>query len=127
MAKTKNDDVQGFLKVQLEEAQKRLTQLEGEAQKVLKQLVARGQKSREEIEALLTKLSAAELAPTVMRKANEASVEVKKRLDALQTRVVEATGVASQSQVRAIGKELARLSKKVDSLVTRKGKPEVRA
>jgi polyhydroxyalkanoate synthesis regulator phasin len=128
--KTQKDDVQGFLKGQLEEAKERLTQLEDEAQKVVKNLVARGQKSREEIEGLLAKLNSAELAPTVRelsRRATIATAEVRKKLDGLQTRVIEATGVASQSQVKAIGKEIARLSKKVDGLVGKKPKGEVRA
>ena len=39
-----------------------------------------------------------------------------RQLDVLQNRVVQAVGVASQAQIRAINKELARLSKKLDTL-----------
>ena len=41
-------------------------------------------------------------------------MELRKRLDGLQTKVVEAVGVASQSQVKEINRELSRLSKKLD-------------
>lgn len=129
---TKQGEVQKFVKGQLEEAQKRWALLEDEAQKVVKNLVARGMESRKEIEGLLTRLNgpeqvAAEKVKELSKRAGEARAELKKRLDGLQTRVVEAAGVASQSQVKAISRELTRLSKKLDTLVGKKPKPEVRA
>jgi hypothetical protein len=129
-SKAKRAEIPSFLKIQLEEAQKRLTGLEEEAQKVLQQLRDRGQRSREEMEQLFARLGTVELDSAVKaigKKANVAGTEVRKRLEGLQTRVVEATGVASQSQLKAISRELARLSKKVDALTGRKGKAEVRA
>lgn len=133
MAKTtKQGEVQKFVKGQLEEAQKRWAVLEDEAQKVVKNLVARGVESRKELEGLLTRFNGSELVSTekvkeLSKRAGEARTELKKRLDGLQTRVVEAAGVASQSQVKALSRELTRLSRKLDSLAGKKAKPEVRA
>ena len=125
----KKAELPAFLKVRLEEAQRRLTGFEEEAQKVMQQLRDRSQRSREEVEQLLAKLGTVELDSAVKaigKKANVAGAEVLKRFEGLQTRVVEATGVASQNQLKLISRELARLSKKVDALAGRKAKPEVR-
>ena len=118
--KTRN--LETFLKDQLEEAQKRFTDLEQEAEKVLRTVVVRGQESAKEVETLLGRLQAGELLdnPRVKalgRKATQAGHELRKRLDGLQTRVVEAVGVASQAQVKELNRELSRLSKKLDQLV----------
>jgi hypothetical protein len=125
-------EVQKFVKGQLEEAQKRWQLLEGEAKKVASNLVTRGQQSRKELEGLINKLNQADLVSTervklLSKKAVEARGALRKRLDGLQTRVIEAAGVASQSQVKAIGKELSKLSRKLDALVGKKGKPDARA
>ncbi len=109
----------------LEEAQKRFQGLETEAQKLVKDLKVRGEASRKDVEALLAKLDGKELNqllehPRVKelgRKANQASTSLRKRLNGLQTRVVETTGVASQAQVKEIRRELSKLSKKLDELV----------
>ena len=56
--------------------------------------------------------------------------EVKNRFDGLQARVVEAAGVASQSQLDELNRELDRLSKKIDALSGAKkgtGKSSARA
>lgn len=133
MTKAKQGDVQKFVKGQLVEAQKRWQLLEGEAQKVVNNLVSRGRDSRKELEGLLSKLNHSELVSAdkvreLSKRAVEAKGELKKRLDGLQTKVVEAAGVASQSQVKAIGRELTKLSRKLDTLVTKKtSKPDVRA
>jgi hypothetical protein len=51
---------------------------------------------------------------------------MKKRFDALQGRIIEVSGMASQAQIRELNKELHRLAKKVDVLIEKK-KPEARA
>ena len=123
MAKsTKQSEVQKFVKGQLLEAQKRWQLFEGEANKAVKTLVARGADSRKELEGLLTRLNGAELT----KRATEARTGLKKRLDGLQNRVVEAAGVASQSQVKALSRELNKLSKKLDALAGKRAKPEAR-
>lgn len=118
--------VQAFLMGQLngaqKGAQKAFTQLETEAEKVLQAVVARSRDSRKELEGLLGKLHGAELladprVKKISKKATQASNQVKKRFDGLQTRVVEAVGVASQTQVREINKELSKLSKKLDAVL----------
>ena len=116
--------IETFVKGQLEEAQKRFAGLEKEAEKVLKNLAARGADSRKELEGLLGRLNSGEFNPLesarvqeLGKKATQAGTEVKKRLDGLQTRVVEAVGVASQTQVKEINRELGKLSRKLDSLV----------
>ncbi len=45
------------------------------------------------------------------------SSELRKRLDGLQTKAVEAVGVASQAQVKELNRELSRLSKKLDQIL----------
>lgn len=123
--------VQQFVKGQLEEAQKRFAGLEEEAQRVLGNLLERGRESRKELEGLLAKFNAGELkllendaVKNWTQRAGQAGTEVRKRVEDLQTRmgefqarVVEAAGVASQSQLKDLSRELHRLSKKVDALV----------
>ncbi len=115
-------NVESFLKAQLAQAQKRVEELEGEAQKVLKTVEARGQEAAKEAQALWAKLQAGELLtdPRVVelgKRVDAAGTELKKRLDGLQTKVVEAVGVASQAQLKDLNKELAKLTRKVDSLL----------
>ncbi len=127
--------VQDFLKTQLEEAQKRFGLLETEAEKALKNLALRGKQTRKELEVLLEKLDGVEIPDAksvrqIGKRAEKATSEVKKRLDGLQAKVIEASGVASQSQVKELSRELGRLSKKLDGLVGAKKaavKPEPRA
>ncbi len=129
MAKT--TDVQGFVKGQFTVAQKRLVAFEAEAEKVLKNLIARGQDSRKELDALLERLSAAELKVLngslreLGKRAQEASSEAKKKLEEFQARVLEVAGVASQHQVRALKGQLNKLSRRLDSLAGEK--PDARA
>lgn len=115
-------NVETFVKAQLAVAQKRFEELEGEAQKVVKTLESRGQEAAKEAQALWAKLQAGELLadPRVKelgKKVDAAGTELRKRLDGLQTKVVEAVGVASQAQLKDLNKELAKLSRKVDALL----------
>jgi hypothetical protein len=93
----RNGTIQVFMKEQLEEAQRRFETFEADAEKVLKQLMARGKHQRRELDGIRT--------------------QVRRRWGDLQSRVVEATGVATQAQVKEITREIGRLSKKVDSLI----------
>jgi phage I-like protein len=128
MAKT---DVQGFVKGQFTVAQKRLVAFEVEAEKVLKNLIARGQDSRKELDALLERLSSAELKVLngtlrdLAKRAQEASQEARKKLEEFQARVLEVAGVASQNQVRALNRQLTKLSRRLDSITG--DKPDARA
>ncbi|MGO9831361.1 MAG: hypothetical protein ACLPJH_14580 [Myxococcaceae bacterium] len=128
MAKT---DVQGFVKGQFNVAQKRLVAFEAEAEKVLKNLIARGQDSRKELDALLERLSAAELKVLngslreLVKRAQDASAEARKKLEEFQARVLEVAGVASQNQVRALKGQLNKLSRRLDTLAG--DKPDARA
>ena len=135
--------VQGFVKEQIDDAQKRLAAFESEAQKVLETIADRAQRSRKDVEGLLQRFNGLEqlrdgleqlrelnpLDPqsrkAISKKATQARNEVQKKLNQLQTRVVESVGVASQAQVREINREIARLSKKLDSLIGKK--PAARA
>ena len=128
MAKT---DVQGFMKGQFSVAQKRLVAFEAEAERVLKNLIARGQESRKELDTLLERLSAGELKVLnssireLAKRAQEASLEARKKLEEFQARILEAAGVASQHQVRALNKQLSKLSRRLDVLTGEK--PDARA
>jgi hypothetical protein len=125
----KNNDVQGFVKGQFGIAQKRLVAFEAEAEKVLKNLIARGQDSRKELDALLERLSAAELKVLngslreLVKRAQDVSQEARKKLEEFQARILEVAGVASQNQVRALNRQLSKLSRRLDSL----DKPDARA
>jgi hypothetical protein len=51
------------------------------------------------------------------RRAVQVRSELRKRLDGIQTKAVEAVGVASQAQVKELNRELSRLSKKLDQIL----------
>ena len=112
-----------FVKGRLEQAQKQIGQLETEAQKALQTLVSRGRESSREV---LQRLNVNELRerPSVKeleKKATWVGGEVRQRLNGLQDRMVKVVGgVASQSQVQAINRELDRLTRKIDSMVSPK-------
>jgi len=118
--------VTSFVKGRLEQAQKQFGQIETEAQKALQTLVTRSRESSREV---LQKLNVNELRekPAVKeleKKATWVGGEVRQRLTGLQDRMVKVVGgVASQSQVQAINRELDRLTRKIDSMVSPK-KPE---
>ncbi len=115
--------VASFVKGRLGLAQKQFGQLEAEAQKALQTLVSRGRESGREV---LQKLNVSEQRlrenPTVRnleKKATWVGGEVRQRLGGLQSRMVQVVGnVASQSQVQTINRELERLTRKLDTLVS---------
>ncbi len=132
----KAHQVQTFVRDQLEEAQKRILAIEGEAKRALETLVEKGKESRKELQGVLKRFNAKDLkflenpSATVKefgKRAEAAGTEMKKRFDALQSRLIEVSGVASQAQLRELNKELHRLTRKVDVLIDKKGKPEARA
>lgn len=106
-------DVQDFVVVQLEEARKRIQTFE-------KELVKRGRAQQRELEGLIKQLRQGKQLKTLEKQATVAGSEVKKRLDTLQTSVLDALGVASRDEMRQIHRELARLTKRVDTLVSKK-------
>jgi methyl-accepting chemotaxis protein len=123
-------NIQMFVKEQIEDAQKRFAHFEGEAQKVLEGLVERAKESRKELEGLVQRFNGVEQIKDgidqikelhLIEKANESWAEVHRRLASVQTKVVESVGVASQAQVNQINRELVKLSKKLDTLVAKKG------
>jgi len=120
----KAHNLETFVKQQLGGAQKRLAGLEQEANKVLRTLKTRSQGPAREVEKFLGKVNTEAEAlldsakvKELGRKATQVGSEVRKRLDGLQTRAVEAVGVASQAQVKELNRELSRLSKKLDQIV----------
>lgn len=132
----KANQVQTFVKEQIEEAQKRILAIEGEAKRALETLVEKGKESRKELQGVLKRFNAKDLkflenpsatVKEIGKRAEAAGTEMKKRFDALQSRLIEVSGVASQAQLRELNKELHRLTRKVDVLIDKKGKPEARA
>jgi hypothetical protein len=117
-----SEDVQAFVKGQWLEAQDRLHTFESEAQKVIKDFLTRSKESRKDLDDLLKKWEplANPSLRELGRKAEAAGEELKGLMDNLQSRVIALVGVASQSQVADIAKELSRLSKKVDALSAKK-------
>jgi len=119
---SKARNLETFVKDQLEGAQKRFGELEQEAGKVLRTLKTRGKGSAREVEKFLGQINPETLLenPTVKelgRKATQVGSGLRKRLDGLQTKAVEAVGVASQAQVKELNRELSRLSKKLDQIL----------
>jgi len=127
----KANDVQGFVKGQFTVAQKRLVAFEAEAEKVLKNLIARGQESRKELDGLIERLGSAEIKilnatlRDLAKRAQEVSHEVRRKVEEFQDRVLEVAGVASQNQVKALNRQLTKLSRRLDTLVGEK--PDARA
>jgi ElaB/YqjD/DUF883 family membrane-anchored ribosome-binding protein len=126
--KTRN--LETFVKQQLEGAQKRFEGLEKDAEKVLRNLKARSRVPAREVEKLLEQINPDVLLenPRVKelgRKATQVSSELRKRLDGIQTRAVEAVGVASQAQVKELNRELSRLSKKLDQILPASAKKAI--
>jgi hypothetical protein len=119
---SKSRNLETFVKQQLEGAQKRFQGLESEAGKVLRTLKARSKGPAREVEKFLGQINPDALleSPQVKnlgRKATQVSSELRKRLDGIQTRAVEAVGVASQAQVKELNRELSKLSKKLDQIL----------
>lgn len=115
-------NLETFVKQQISDAHKRIEGLEHEAEKVLRHLKARSRGPAREVEKFLGQISPDTLLdnPRVKelgRKATQVSSELRKRLDGIQTRAVEAVGVASQAQVKELNRELSRLSKKLDQIL----------
>lgn len=105
--------IQEYVVTQLEEARKQVVRFE-------KELAARGKHQRKELEGLIARVKSGRELKALKSQANEVSHEVKKRFDGLQGKLVKAVGVASQSQVKEINRELSRLSKKLESYVGKK-------
>ncbi len=108
------EEIQTYVVGQLEEARKQLVRFE-------KELLARGKAQRKELEQLIARVQSGKEIKLLKNRANEASTEVKKALDGIQHRVVEAVGVASKDQVAEIKSELNRLTKKIDTLLKKPG------
>ncbi|GMU61962.1 MAG: hypothetical protein AMXMBFR34_37250 [Myxococcaceae bacterium] len=106
-------EVQDFVVVQLEEARKRIQSFE-------KELVKRGRTQQKELESVIASIRSGKQLKKLEKQASAASGEVRKRLDGLQTTVLDALGVASRDEIRQIHREIARLSKRVDTLITKK-------
>lgn len=101
---SKNSEVPAFVKEQLVEAQKRFAVIQGQAEKAIKEWVARGQ----------------EIQATTAKHTRKLGSEVRKQAESFQNRVIQAAGVATQSQIKALTRELSKLSRKVDALVEKK-------
>jgi hypothetical protein len=102
-------EVQAAVVSQLEDARKRLVTFE-------KELVKRGRQQQREIEAVLKSVRSGKQLKQIEKSATAAGHEVKKRLDGLQEQVLGVLGVASREDIQTLSRELARLSKKIDTL-----------
>lgn len=110
---SKNNEVPAFVKEQLTEAQKRFAVIQTQAEKAIKEWVAKGH----------------ELQATTAKRTKALGHEVRKQAETFQNRLIRAAGVATQSQMKLLSRELSKLSKKVDTLVEKKAaaKSDVRA
>lgn len=101
---SRNSEVPVFVKEQLVEAQKRFAVIQREAEKTIKEWVAKGQ----------------ELQATTAKRTKALGNEVRKTAETFQNRLIQAAGVATQSQIKLLTRELSKLSKKVDALVEKR-------
>jgi hypothetical protein len=110
---TKHNEVAGFMKEQIAEAQKRFAAVQTGAEKTFKVLRMRGH----------------ELQAATAKKASAVGTDLWKTAGSLQNRLIQAAGVATQSQIKGLHRELKALSRKLDALVEKKngGKPDARA
>jgi len=110
---SRSNEVPVFVKEQLAEAQKKFSVIQGQAEKTIKEWVAKGQ----------------EIQATTAKRTRALGNEVRKQAETFQNRLIQAVGVATQSQIKALSRELSKLSKKVDALVEKKAatKSDVRA
>ncbi|MDP2276515.1 MAG: hypothetical protein Q8N23_14290 [Archangium sp.] len=106
-------DVQNLVLGQLEDARKRLLSFE-------KELVKRGKAQQKEIETLIKGVRTGKPLKQFEKQVGAVGGEVKKRLDGLQDQVLAALGVASHDEIVELNRELVRLSKKVDQLISKK-------
>ncbi len=129
----KSKELQQFVMTQLQEAQKRFQTLENDAEKALKGLMARGKESRKDIQKLLNRLNAGEThffdnanatVKQLGKRAEQAGTQMRKRLDEIQARLVSASGMATQAQVKELKGEINRLAKKVDAIVGKAATPK---
>ncbi len=120
VSKTMNkaQGIQEFVVAHLEDARKQLGKFE-------KELAARGKQQRKEIEAVIAQVKSGRQLKALKSQANEMGSEVRKRLDGLQGKLVEAIGVASVAQVKEINRELSKLAKKLDTLAKKKVVPSI--
>lgn len=113
-----------FVNDSLHSAEERLHLLEKDAKKVLKVV-----KSRQRAEEVRVGKLLANLRKTVRKTsqewskvASEVLEELQTLLAGLQTRILNAAGIASTTEVEAISSELEKIARKVDRLVKAQGK-----
>lgn len=102
-------EAQAFLLKQLEEARKRLQTLE-------KDLVKRGRTQQREIEKLMQRITSGRELKAFEKKASAASGRLVKQLQKAQSQALDALGLATQSQIRQLSREVGKLSKRIDAI-----------
>lgn len=104
-------------------ANKVANQAEKAADKAVKDLRAGAKKGQKEAKALLKGNGLLDLAPVkgFFEKAQGAGGDLLKGIQSLQDRAFKATGVASQSDLKQLSRDVSRLTKKVDALLKQKG------
>ncbi len=109
----------------LEQAQARLANLEEEAQKMFQEVLDRSKASRKEMSVIINRLNAGELfdKKTVKQwegKARHVTNDLAHRFEDLRSRAIQYAGVASRDQVDELARDLDKLSRKIDRLLTSK-------
>ena len=106
-------EVQNVVLHQLQDARKRLVHFE-------KELVKKGRAQQREIESLIKGVRSGKQLKSIEKQAVAVGTEVKNRLNGLQDQVLAVLGVASHDEIVELNRELVRLSKKVDLLISKK-------
>jgi hypothetical protein len=98
---------------QLEQARKRVQSFE-------KELVKRGLAQLKVLEAFIKSIRTGKPLKALEKQASSAAGVVKKRLDGLHTALLEAVGLASRDEVRQIHRALARLTRRMDAIASKR-------
>jgi len=107
-------EVQEFVVGQLEEAKKRIVKLE-------KELVSRGREQQKELEHLIDRVRSGKELKAIEKNAKQATTQLRKRVEGLQGQLFASIGIATQSDIRDLSKEVSKLSKKVELIARRSG------
>ncbi|MFL5320207.1 MAG: hypothetical protein ACJ790_11170 [Myxococcaceae bacterium] len=140
-----NKKVESFVKEQVAEARERLTVVEAGAEKLatdvasraqdvatdvatkaekaantaVKEIRTRAKVGQKEVRKVLNKVKLDKDSPlnTLRNRAENVAGELGKALQSVQSRLFEASGVATQSQLRSLAKDVQKLNKKVEALL----------
>lgn len=109
----------GFVREQVQAVQGHLQEFQKEAEKMIDELAEKGREPLKELDRLVARLEKsgwAEKPGELAGKAMDFGAELASHLEELQTKAVKFVGVASQTEVELLAKEMRKLAAKVEAL-----------